>query len=186
MLFPLVGMFLSIAPLVGCGGYSSPEEALRGVQDAASDKDWRRVLAAFTSESQDKLVGSTVMAARWLAIGNRDVRQILDSHGFDPNKLEGSGEEENESSGLFADLTATPEQYARAIDSKAAFFADILEWSDRKGYPIAEGLFSLAGAELTDIQIDGGSARGSLSVSALGGPTIRFKRSFGRWYIDTP
>ena len=94
--------------------------------------------------------------------------------------------------GALANLT-NPREAAREgmrqsledVPDKPALFVDGMSWLETNNKNIADNLVLAAGAQLSDVQIDGDTATGKLSVPvARGSTSLRFKRVNGRWLID--
>ena len=71
------------------------------------------------------------------------------------------------------------------IADKPAFVGDAMSWLEKNHPEVAEKFVVAAAAEFSDVQIDGNTATGKLSVPIAGvGTSLGFKWSNGRWLID--
>ena len=178
----------SAATLAGCGGpHTTPQSTFAIYRDAVARKDWRAAFGCLTTQSQDKAVGGVVVAIATASIMNKDAAALLEKHGVDRGELVG-----NALGGVLGNLTspgqAIAEGMRRSLDNvpdKPALFVDGMTWLETNNKKVADNLALAAGAQLSDVQINGDTATGKLSVPVAGGSaSLRFKKVNGRWLID--
>ena len=175
--------------LAGCEAppYTTPESTFTIYRNAFAQKDWNTALGCLTPQSQDKVVAGLVFGVATASIMNRDAAALLEKHGVDRGQLMG-----NVMSGALANLAdpnAAVEEGMRqcvdAIADKPAFVGDAMGWLEQNNQQVADNFAVTAAAQLSDVQIDGDTATGKLSVPIAGGRTsLQFKKIGGRWLID--
>jgi len=178
----------SAATLAGCDGpRTAPESTFATYRDAVARKDWRIALDCLTTQSQDKAIGGVVVAIATASIINQDAAALLEKHGVNRGALVG-----NALGGALANLTSPGQAIAEGmrqsldnVPDKPALFVDGMRWLEENNKKVADNLILAAGAQLNDVQINGDTATGKLSVPVAGGSTsLRFKKVNGRWLID--
>jgi hypothetical protein len=174
--------------LSGCGGpYATPQSTFAIYRDAVARKDWKAALRCMTRESQDRVVGGLVVGMATASIVSEDAAAVLEKHGIDRGELVG-----DVVGGALTSLVNPREAIDKGmrpslenIPDKPAFFADGMAWLEENNKQVADHLLVAAGAQLSDVQIEGDTATGTLSVPIAGGKTsLRFKKVNGRWLID--
>lgn len=183
--------------------YETPEAVFEAQKQAHADKDWKTLYGTLTTESQDMLAGSLVVASQFGAAGDTELASLLKKHGIDSAPAPA---QPPPMSGL-ADFSAFAEQMqermgkaADSIEDKEAFFIDIMEYFDTKGEELRQqmgassnqmaGMTDMAASsQLKDVTVDGDKARGTQSV-AIAGQTfdvpIEFRHVAGSWLIHMP
>ena len=174
--------------LSGCAGpYTTPQSTFAIHRDAVAKKDWPTALGCLTAPSQDKVVAGLVVAIATASIMSNDAAAVLERHGVDRKELMG-----NVVGGALANLISPREAVEKGmgeclakIPDKPAFFADGMTWLEANNKKVADKLMLAAGAQLSDVRINGDTATGTLSVPVAGGGTsLRFAKVNGRWLID--
>lgn len=180
---------VALAAATGGCNYPSatPQGAFRDYREAVVRKDWNAALAALTPEAQDKVVGGLLAGIATASVLNTEAAGVLERHGVDRGDLV-----KNLVAGAMANFTkpsdAIGEGMRRSLETiadKPAFVGDAMEWLEANNPDVADNSWVGAAAQLTDVQIDGDTATGKLSVPITGvGASIRFQWIEGRWLID--
>ena len=204
------------SPDDGPSGFATPEEAFAALQKATLGKDWARVLAAHTPESQQRLVGAVAsQATMFMKFAGRDAELagLLKKHGLDESLLEAQPFDMKSvmASGDLAEMAQKMEQHQQklvaAIKDRSAFFVEMTELLEKKGDEWAKnmpGASSLmraaersraeaekarAEAKLVDVEISGDTAQGKQQIrfrDRTMGLPVHFRRIDGRWYMHQP
>ncbi|MHC4400157.1 MAG: hypothetical protein ACYTG0_10800 [Planctomycetota bacterium] len=187
-------------------GFGSPEEAFRAFVQAAADKDWEGQLLVLSPESRDRAIGTMVLTAQGMAASSPEIREVLRDHGVEETmEIEAAA---NDAPLDFADfgraMAERQKRLASAVEDPGAFYADFMEAFEEEikkklpsnpylkfafGKAMAEGRRAVGRANLKDLEIDGDTAQGSMSLSIVGREfdlPVMFKRVDGRWFIHTP
>ncbi|MFH1922127.1 MAG: hypothetical protein ABIP48_19865 [Planctomycetota bacterium] len=184
----LVPSVMFTVALAGCPGPgATPQGTFETYREAVVTKDWNTALGCLTPESQDKVVASLVVGLATASVMNQEAADVLGKHGVDRGELMGSlvgGALSN----LLSPRDALGEGVKRSVETIAdrpAFVDDAMRWLETNSPKLADKLFLAGGAQVSDVEINGDTATGKLSVPLPGGETsIRFKKINGRWLID--
>jgi hypothetical protein len=171
--------------------YSTPEAAFNALRDAAVAKNWKRMLGVLTPESQDMMVGMMTFGAIMESKSDPKTAEILKQHGVDPNQFQPGAFNFAELAELMRPGSERMKQVLGPIKNKPAFFAAIMSHMDSKkdaeakarGVDRDDLAMVNADAKLTDVKIDGDTARGRQS-GGFGNQSIAFKKIDGGWRID--
>lgn len=191
----------ALAGLIGVGvwlmpkffsGYSSPQAAFQASQEAARDRDWKKLFGTLSPESQDSMIAVLLAVTSITGRQDNEIKEMLAKHGVSPDAA-GAGADVNP----FALLDMSKEKRAELagkVSNKAAFFADVIEIQDKKMK--ATGVLASASpagqmaaqseGTLENVSINGDDATGTRIVvngAARSEAKMRFKRVGGRWYI---
>jgi hypothetical protein len=187
ILWFVAGAMLAVA-VAGCGGpHATPRATFETCRSAVERKDWKTALECLTPETHDNVVGGLLVAVASASVMNEDAAAVLDKHGVDRTQLASEF-----LAGALANLI-DPNRAAgggvrRCLDAivdKPAFVADAVGWLEQNSPHSVQPFGRIEEAELSDIQIDGDRAAGSVSVPVFGSDrSLRFRRIDGRWLID--
>ncbi len=172
-------------------GFDSPEQAFAALRAAAADQDIKRVFQATTTESQELMAASLVLALSLAAAfdpdSEQDIRQLLEKHGI---KIDESESETDEASA--PDPMQSMRAVVQPIQDKGAFIADAFAWMDKQAQGERgpdQGLARLAQGQLVELQVDGDMATAQVTTKAepdVEPMPIEFRKQQGRWLVHLP
>lgn len=172
----------------GCGGaHATPQATFQTYRTALVRKDWKASLTCLTPQSRDTVVGGLMVAVASASVMNEEAAAVLEKHGIDRTQLVGDF-----LAGALANLAspgdALGEGVRRCLDKiadKPAFVGDAAGWLEQNSQQAGAYFGKVEGAELSSVEIDGDTAKGTLTLPVAGAKTaLRFKRIEGRWLID--
>lgn len=176
---PVSLVLVAALVLGGCGGggYGSPQEVFDDFQKAATAKDWNKLMACMTPETQDAMVaGFVMMGAMAAAFGDKEMEPLLKKHGVDPNA------KPDES---ITDPAEAMKLLAGKIKDKPAFVSDIMAHLEKKDPGAATQ--NLPSGTLTDVKIEGDAATATVVGKDKDGKEqkadIQFKKVDGSWLL---
>jgi hypothetical protein len=174
--------------LAGCGGpHATPKATFETWRTAVQGNDWKTALDCLTPETHDTLVGGLLLPVAAASVMNQDAAAVLDKHGVDRTQLASEF-----LTGALANLTdpnrvvgGGVRRCLDAIVDKPAFVGDAIAWYEQNSQQAAPFFANVEDAELSNVQIDGDCASGTVSVPVFGSDrSLQFKNIEGRWLID--
>lgn len=156
--------------------HDTPQAVFASFATATKSKDWKATMVLLTPESQSMFAAGMIIGASFMTMGDetkeKGLQALLQKHGINMDEEPPAGDED-----------AGPEALTRPIKDLPAFVAEITAWMDEQGKGSDSGFPELG--ELSDVTIDGDSAKGKVSTD--GGPQpIEFRRVGGTWLIHLP
>jgi hypothetical protein len=181
-----------LGSLVGLG-HSTPHAAFEALKQAQINRNWGGMYDVLTPDSRDRLVSGFAMIAQMAAASDSQVSAILSKYGVAPPAEIPKPTSPGDFARLMAEMQQNMKKSVEGVRDKRGFFVELMNYfqtrAEVKKKLDSEDLERLANAELTDLTIEGDTARGK-QTSTLTGRTstssVEFRRVNGGWLIHLP
>jgi len=195
----LLVLSLVVAPVIGCGGggYDSPDAVFNAATDFAKKENWQGFADTLTTESQEAMAGGLAMAGLFMkafaGFGGaskdektksafEDMDKVLSKHGLSEEAMKKMGGEKKKDMSPQEAMA----KIAEPIKDKPQFIADMMGVltkidPEKQKVPLNED------AKLTDLKVDGDTAKGTVVTKKDGKEQkqpIAFKKTSSGWKID--
>jgi len=172
---------------IGCGGgtsQSTPENTFKGFKAAVSNDDWESAFKYLTSDSQDMLLGSVVMASTF-SVGlsqdkekGKDLEELLKKHGI---KMDVEKKPAGDPSAAMKSLVTGVKDKGACFQELTKFMEEMSQGKEKDSGPADK----IKKTVFKDAKIEGDKATVTFTVDGEDQkePMI-FKKKDGKWFID--
>ncbi|MCC6739482.1 MAG: hypothetical protein IT452_10590 [Planctomycetia bacterium] len=176
------GALIAFVALVsaGCGpsaGGASPESVFDRARTCSSTGDWAGFYDCVAPEKRDSLIGALLYLAGFTKMAGdaaeAEYLKVMAAHGLDPRPPVPDPS---------APQGAQLAQWLAPAKDRRKLFADLMEYT--KPTRKADDRTLDPAAVLSNVQVSGDSATGTLTRQDGGKKTVRFAKVDGRWFLD--